>query len=155
MKKRKSSQSLSGQMMAWILKSRLHGVISDSTLLIQYAGRKTGRVYTLPVNYLRQGDKLIIISDQSLTWWHNLRGGCLVRLWLKGVETIAQAEAFEDMPSVKQSLTEYLKQDPALAKHFNVHLDENGCPKADDIARSAASRSIVRVNLAIADKDPA
>jgi hypothetical protein len=155
MKKRKSSQSLSGQVMAWILKSPLHGVLSASTLLIQYAGRKTGKVYTLPVNYLRQGDSLLIFSQQSRTWWHNLRGGCLVRLWLKGVEIIAEAEAFEDMPSVKQSLAAYLNQHPGLAKYFKVRLDEEGHPRADDIARSAAKRVIVRVNLANEKKNPA
>jgi hypothetical protein len=48
--------------MSWILRSPLHRVLSKSTLLITLSGRKSGKLYTLPVNYVREGDILWITS---------------------------------------------------------------------------------------------
>jgi hypothetical protein len=38
--------------MSWVLRSPLHGMLSNSMMLITVKGHKTGKEYTLPVNYL-------------------------------------------------------------------------------------------------------
>ena len=53
-------------------------------MLVSVAGRKTGRIYTTPVNYIRDGDALTVISRRYRTWWRNLRGGAPVTLRLRG-----------------------------------------------------------------------
>lgn len=58
---------------AWILRSPLHGVMSRSTMLLNYTGRKSGRTYTTPVNYVRDGDGLLCVGAREHTWWRNLR----------------------------------------------------------------------------------
>jgi len=40
----------------WILRSRLHRLLSAHLLLISVTGRRTGRVYTIPVGYHLRGD---------------------------------------------------------------------------------------------------
>jgi hypothetical protein len=62
-------------MMKWILRSPLHGLISKSTMLITYTGHKSGKLYTIPVNYVRDEDVLSVTSYRHRTWWRNLRGG--------------------------------------------------------------------------------
>jgi len=54
--------------------------------LIRYRGRRTGRVYELPVQYTRDGDRIWITpgSPERKTWWRNLRGGAGVDLVLAG-----------------------------------------------------------------------
>jgi hypothetical protein len=52
---------------AWLLRSPLHGLLSANTLLITMAGRKTGRPITTPVNYVRDGDRLWVISSRDRT----------------------------------------------------------------------------------------
>lgn len=53
-------------------------------LLLTVTGRKTGRAFTLPVFYNRQGDRLLFISHPERRWWRNLRGGAPVTVWLCG-----------------------------------------------------------------------
>ena len=41
--------------MKWLIRSPLHGLVSKSMLVIGYTGRKSGRRYETPVNYVRDG----------------------------------------------------------------------------------------------------
>jgi F420H(2)-dependent quinone reductase len=48
-------------------------------LLLTTTGRKTGRIWTTPLLYGREGDRIVVIasfagSDQHPAWWLNLRG---------------------------------------------------------------------------------
>ena len=61
--------------MKWVLCSSLHGLLSKNIMLITFTGRKSGKVYTLPVNYVRDGDVFSVVSFRHRTWWRNLRGG--------------------------------------------------------------------------------
>lgn len=44
---------IANPVVTWLLRSSLHGILSGSTLLITVTGRKSGRIYTIPVNYVR------------------------------------------------------------------------------------------------------
>ncbi|MBK6434209.1 nitroreductase/quinone reductase family protein [Candidatus Amarolinea dominans] len=57
---------------AWLLRSPLNSLLSSNTLLITMTGRKTGLLITTPVNYVRDGDRLWVISSRDRTWWRNL-----------------------------------------------------------------------------------
>ncbi len=48
--------------MKFVLRSPLHGIVSKTTLLISFTGRKSGMTYTTPVSYSRQGDKVYIFA---------------------------------------------------------------------------------------------
>ena len=56
----------------WLLRSPLHALLSRLVLGVRVRGRVTGRVYTLPVNYLQNGFTLSILSPRRRTWWRNL-----------------------------------------------------------------------------------
>jgi len=70
----------------WLLKSPFHGLMSRNTALIGYEGRKTGKHYFVPVNYVRtageDGDQLLISSERGRTWWRHLRGASPIDLQL-------------------------------------------------------------------------
>jgi deazaflavin-dependent oxidoreductase (nitroreductase family) len=67
-----------------LLRSPLHGLLSNGYMLITVTGRKTGRAYTTPVNYGRAGDTLTCLSKRDRTWWRNLRNGTPVTVLLRG-----------------------------------------------------------------------
>ena len=133
--------------MSWILRSPLHKVLSKSTLLITLSGRKSGKLYTLPVNYVREGDILWITSQRQRTWWRNLQGGAPVTLVLQGETRLARGLAIEEPAEVADSLAAYLKLAPGLARYFDVGLDAGGEPIMEDIARAAEQRVVVRIDL--------
>ena len=54
-----------------LLRSRAHGLLSGSMLLLDYGGRRSGRRYVLPVMYTAVGVDLVVVAGQheSKTWW--------------------------------------------------------------------------------------
>jgi deazaflavin-dependent oxidoreductase (nitroreductase family) len=138
-------------MMRWLLRSPLHGFISRNTMLITYTGRKSGKVYATPVNYVRQsngdGDVFLTTSYRQRVWWRNLRGGVPVTLRVQGQNLKATAEVIEDEGGVAAGLMTYLQQVPDLAKYFEVSLDADGQPNTRDVAKAAQSRVMIRMKL--------
>jgi hypothetical protein len=67
--------SLADQSVAALLRSPFHRVLSGSTDLIRYRGRRSGQVITTPTQYARDGANVVILvaaSDRK-RWWRNFR----------------------------------------------------------------------------------
>jgi len=135
----------------WLLKSPFHGLMSRNTVLIGFAGRKTGKRYIIPVNFVRvvgeDGDHLLITSERGRTWWRNLRGGSPVGLELQGARLTATARSLEENQEVEDGLMTYFAHAPRNARYFNVGLDEGGGPRREDVARVAQERVIIEIDL--------
>lgn len=132
--------------MSWMLRSPLHGVLSDGMMLITITGRKTGKKITFPVGYYREGENLWVITSRDRTWWKNLRGGAEVDLLLKRKPVTAIAEPDLDEKAVEARMYEYVRHVPQAAKPLGIRL-ENGTANADDIVRTAKDRLFVRLQL--------
>ena len=133
--------------MAWLLRSPMHGILDSSFMLVTVTGTKSGKAYTIPVNYSREGDTLTIVSLRNRTWWRNLRGGCPATICLQGKTMSGVGTVIEDDASVTANLAAYLNQNPQIAKYFQVTLDSNGQPKVDEVAQTAKNRVIVQIKL--------
>jgi len=132
--------------MAWVLRSPFHGMLSNGMMLITVTGRKTGRKYTTPVGYYREGDYLLVITSRDRTWWKNLRGGAQVSLLLKRKSVTAFADPELDEKAVEARMFEYLNHVPMAAKQLGIRM-EDGKPNTEDIARTAKDRLFVRIKL--------
>ena len=134
-------------MMRGLLSSPLHFILSKNMMLMTYTGRKSGKVYTTPMNYLGINGALYTTSYRDRTWWRNLRGGADVTLRLRGEEVPAWSETIEDRTKVANSLRQYLQTAPQLAKYMDVRMDADGNPDDEDIARLAQEMVMVRTEL--------
>jgi len=132
--------------LAWILRSPLHSLLSGNTLLITYQGRKSGKTYTAPVNYVRDGDALWVVSFRHRTWWRNLRDS-EVTVRIQGKDLSGVAKAITDHQEVADSLMVYLRKVPHIVKYFGVGLDASGQPKPEEVARAAETRVMVHIQL--------
>ena len=132
--------------MSWMLRSPLHGILSDGMLLLTVTGRKTGKQYTTPVGYYREAGYLWVITSRDRTWWKNLRGGAEVSLLLKRKPVKAIAEPDLDEKAVETRMYEYVKHVPQAAKPLGIRV-QNGNANAEDIARTAKDRLFVRLQL--------
>ena len=58
-----------------VLRSPAHRVLSRSTILLRYRGRKSGREYIIPVQYAQLDEQLVLyaIGAEGKQWWRNLR----------------------------------------------------------------------------------
>lgn len=97
---RKFFNQLGNFIMKPLLASPLHFFASTRILLLSVTGRKTGKVYTTPLEYSREGDEVIVFTQKERKWWRNLKGGAAVRLMLTGKQVNAYAEPFtsEELP---------------------------------------------------------
>jgi len=133
--------------MSAILKSPLHGLLSRSTILISVRGKKSGKTYTTPVNYVRSGDELMMVSFQKRSWWRNLRGGAGVRVRLQGRDREAHAVVAEEPAAVAAGLESLVRASPGYARALGIGLDAAGRPEPGSLAHAAEGRVVVRARL--------
>ena len=128
----------------WVLRSPVHRVLSRSTMLIMYQGRKSGRQVTLPVNYVREGKSLWTLSVRKRKWWRNFRGGGEARLRLQGREVDVLGLVVENEDEMLGGLAVFLKGMPQVARYLKIWYDEHGEPDRDDMREAMRGRVMVR-----------
>jgi deazaflavin-dependent oxidoreductase (nitroreductase family) len=122
-------------------------MFSGNTMIIHYTGRKSGKAYHLPVDYLRRNDTLYTVSYKGRTWWRNLRGGADVTVLLKGKMVPAHMQVFEDDQGVAEGLKEFIRENPRTARIFGIILDADGQPEPGSMQKAVRDRVIVRTSL--------
>jgi len=73
-------------LVAWLLRSPLHRLLDGGLMLITVTGRRSGRRYTIPVGYQRDGDVLHVLVSKARRkqWWRNYREPGHVEVQLRG-----------------------------------------------------------------------
>jgi hypothetical protein len=92
-----------------LLRSRLHMPWSRWFAVIQWRGRKTGRIHSTPVSCARFDGRLLITTGDR--WWRNLVGGAAVRVWFRGRRHAAVARPV-------------LAEEDSLALHLRMFADQ-------------------------------
>lgn len=135
----------------WLADSPLHALISSSVVVVSYRGMRSGRCFSVPVNYAitEEGGRrrIWITSQRNRVWWRNFVGGREAELVLDGESVPASLHAADAPEEVEQGLIEYLGALPKAARYFDVGLDEDGQPRREDIQRAAGERVILYADL--------
>jgi F420H(2)-dependent quinone reductase len=81
-----------------VLRSPAHGLLSGHLALLTVTGRRSGRAFTFPVGYHRDGDRVTVGVDwpERKRWWRNLSDAAPVEIWLAGVRQAGTAQARGD-----------------------------------------------------------
>jgi deazaflavin-dependent oxidoreductase (nitroreductase family) len=129
-----------------VLRSRIHGMVSKTILLITYTGRKSGKSYTTPVSYSQSGDQVFIFTHAD--WWKNLLSKPQVTLHLQGREVQGVAEPVaEDKEAVATGLVEHLRKVPTDASFYGLKLDEHENLKAGEVEKAVQTVVMIRIRL--------
>jgi len=74
-------------------------IVGRNLVVISYVGRRSGKTFSIPVNYRRVGDEFVIgvgLPDAK-TWWRNFEGdGGPITLRLNGTDRTGHAVATRD-----------------------------------------------------------
>lgn len=97
---------LQNPLMIWLLNSPLHGSVSDMYMLIRFTGRKSGKAYTIPVQYGRTGDTLYVITSKDYVWWRNLQGGADVTIRLRGKNYAGISDISTDLQAIRAGIAQ-------------------------------------------------
>jgi len=81
-----------------LLSSPLHPLVSRDLALITVTGVRTGRRYTFPVGYRRDGNRVIVNVGwpERKRWWRNLRDRARVEMRIRGQQYEGRALARGD-----------------------------------------------------------
>jgi deazaflavin-dependent oxidoreductase (nitroreductase family) len=106
-----------------LLGSPLHRLLSGSTDVIRYTGRRTGRAIETPTQYVRDGEDVVILvgHPDRKTWWRNFRTEQDVELLLarRWVPMRAVAVVGTEQPNTAARLLDvYVRRYPKVAKSF-------------------------------------
>ena len=127
----------------FFLRTPLH-VFLGNTMLITVTGCRTGKRYSTPVGFYKDGENLWVLTNRDRTWWRNVKGGAEVSLLLKGKTVRALAEVELEKGSVEERMLEYIRRIPMAAKSLGIRV-ENKTPNLDDVARVAKDRLFVKI----------
>ena len=136
-------QRLYNPIVILLLHSPLHSLMDKSTILITFTGRKSGKTYTIPVSYVRDGDTLMMISQREHSWWKNLRGGAQVTLYLQGHTLKARGEVFMDAETVENKVIVFLQQFPSYQRLIHIKLAANGQPENPEAFQRFAQGMVI------------
>ncbi|MCY4130945.1 MAG: nitroreductase/quinone reductase family protein [Gammaproteobacteria bacterium] len=122
--------------MKLLLRSPLHFVVSSHILLITFKGRKSGRTFTTPVRYLREGSTVRLFSSPQANWWKNLRGGADVSVRIRGNELKCRATVLETVDDAKLRIFRaYLARFPGDAVYHGLKPSRRS-PHPEDTLRA-------------------
>jgi len=122
----------------------LHRKLSKSVLLVCYRGRRTGKSYLTPVNYVFVNGALSVLSTRDRVWWRNLRGLPEVALILRGRTIRARPTVIEDPDDAVKALAAHILGVPWVARYLNVGMDAEGRLKQEDLQCLAETRLVIR-----------
>ncbi len=135
-------------LVAGVLRSPLHFLMSRGLMLITVTGRRSGRRFTFPVGYQRYGDSLVVMVSEaaSKNWWRNFKEPRQVELCLRGVVRYGEAERVAaDSAEFETDVRRSLKRMPWLGRVFHIHYDAKR--GLTDAQVRALGRTIVAVRI--------
>ena len=128
-----------------LLRSPLHGLLSQNTMLLEFTGRKSGRKYVTPVSYYEGGGRVHCFAARDSAWWRNLIEPAPVRTWrrrqwFQGTAR-AELEPSEMLPTMRAFLTAV----PRDAPFAGVRLNAEGRPREDDLVAAIQRLALVTI----------
>ncbi len=95
--------SLGNSIIPRLLRSPLHFLVSGQVMLVTFTGRKSGKVYTTPVEYCRDNERVVFFTQRGRAWWKNLRDDAAVTVRIEGRDLTGRAHAITDEDVIRSA----------------------------------------------------
>ncbi|CAN5636279.1 hypothetical protein BH23CHL8_BH23CHL8_12440 [soil metagenome] len=114
--------------MRGLLGSRFAGPIAQALMLLRFTGRNSGKVYTTPVGYVRDGDSVVVVTSPTYRWWRNVRAGAPVEVRLDGSWRRGHARVLPPTdPGFDRAVAIQVRgRGPGMLRGFGVPVDGEG-----------------------------
>lgn len=129
-----------------VLRSPVHGCLGDTMMILRVTGRRTGRIYEIPISYVRDGTGVTCITGIENGWWRNLRGGADITVLLRGRLRTGHADVSTGAANVSV-IEHFLAARPRDARFHRVRRSGHGRFDHADLLRAAETRVVIRVRL--------
>ena len=113
--------SVGSSVVSALLRSPMHRILSGSTDLVRYQGRRSGRTFTTPTQYALHGDDVVILvgHHETKTWWRNFRTEHDAELLIRREWSPVTARAVigaDEPATIAPLLDTYLERFPRAAR---------------------------------------
>lgn len=133
-------------LIAVLLRSPLHRLVSHDLLLLTYVGHKTGRPRTTPLSYVMHDGRLYLCTRSSV-WARSLRDGKPVEIRLRGRRVTATPVALDvRTPEALDALRAFLTAHPKTGVMLYQVAAPGGRPSEDDLRREVLRSVVVRLD---------
>jgi deazaflavin-dependent oxidoreductase (nitroreductase family) len=119
-------------------------VFLGNTMLITVTGCRTGKQYSTPVGFYKDGEDLWVLTNRDRTWWRNVIAGAEVSLLLQGKTVRALAGVELEKGLVEERMLDYIRRIPMAARSLGIRV-ESKTPNLEDVARVAEDRLFVKI----------
>lgn len=135
-----------------VLQSPLHRAVGGGLMLLHVTGRKSGRVYVVPVGRHEYHGQLVASAGGA--WRRNLAGGADLEVTLGGRRRRAHGELVDDPHEVAQIFSDLLAQvGLKRANTLGLRLNVDRAPTLQELQAALANRKVLRLDLL--DAEPA
>ncbi len=138
-------------LVAAILRSPLHPLLSFGLMLISFEGRKTGRRYTFPVGYQQSGETITVLASRARrkSWWRNFREPAPVEVLVRGRRLAGEGRVLAgDGAEFREAVEATFRRLPRLAGQFGITYARRQGLSAEQWRTVAAEGAVVRITLA-------
>lgn len=130
-----------------ILQSRLHRLFSKELMLLHVKGRRSGRVYVVPVGRHEHDGRLVVSAGGG--WRRNLAGGGDLEVTIDGRRHPARADLVDDPQEVARIFSELVAEvglKRANRLGLRIHVDR--APSLEELRAALGDRQVLLVSLA-------
>jgi deazaflavin-dependent oxidoreductase (nitroreductase family) len=112
-------------LMKWALHRPVLGKwMGEELAILTFTGRRTGKAYSTPVSYHREGDKVTVVTKRARNWWRNFETPAEVELLIAREAYVGKAQVKTDDAEILEFMTGYLEKRPIDAKAYGLKKDE-------------------------------
>ncbi len=122
---------LNSGMTAMLRTPGLERLVGRNVALLTFTGRRTGREYTTPVTYYRDGDTVTILTKRRRTWWRNLVSRPEVELRLAGRRVRGRADLAIGDPGCLPELVSILERHRRDARAYGISVTDGRVNEAE------------------------
>jgi F420H(2)-dependent quinone reductase len=138
-------------LIAGVLRSPLHPLLSPGLLLLTVTGRHSGRRYSIPVGYQRDGNDLVVMVSEARRkrWWRNYYEPGPVSVRLRGQDRSGRAELVAPgSDEFREIADQTLRRVPYMRRVFRVaDYDPRVGLRPDQLELLGEEIAIVRIRL--------
>lgn len=130
---------------AFLLSRNWMGAMGNVLMVITTTGRKSGKKFSTPIGYIRDGEDFVSLNPGGRSnWYKNVLANPHVKLNVKGQDLQAHGEHITSQAE-KERLFEIFKRDhtAAFPRLFGVPVDA----PAEELMKALASREMIRFRV--------
>jgi len=137
--------SIANPIMKAILRSPFAGPLAEEIMVLTFTGRKSGKKFSTPVGFVRNGDHLIVFNHSN--WWKNFIGGAPVSMTIKGKEVTGTATLVTDLQAIKQMIVDLNAAHPPQRARQLGFYTESPDPSAEEVLEISKGMTFIDILL--------